>query len=57
MGWDISQIFAFASDKASKAKDGVTSVVGNVGDYSGDFGNKAQGAADVAGNFFRKASG
>lgn len=57
MGWDIGQVFAFASEKASKAKDGVTNVVGNTGDYSGDFSDKAQGAAETVGNFFSRANG
>jgi len=56
MGWDVSQVFGFMSDKASKAKDGVTNVVGNAGDFSGDFSDKAQGAADTVGNFFSKAN-
>jgi hypothetical protein len=48
MGFDVGQVFAFMSEKASSAKD-------KVGDFSGDFNNKAQGAAEIAGNMFRTA--
>lgn len=57
MGFDVSQVFAFMGEKVKSAKDGASSVVGSAGDYSGDFNNKAQGAAEIAGNFFRRANG
>jgi hypothetical protein len=57
MGFNVGEVFAFMGEKVKSVKDGATSVVGSAGDYTGDFNGKAQGAAEIAGNFFRRANG